>query len=110
MATPTSPTNLGFDIDKTAPQLDPPKDDPIDSAYLAKCDGELRPLPLLDSGGPKRVPVGVGGPWWALVGSGEMYGSRLTGKSLTMVFSCLTVVGEYEETNARLPRMPFWRW
>ncbi|KAI9751152.1 MAG: hypothetical protein M1815_001342 [Lichina confinis] len=39
MATPTSPTNLGFDIDKTAPQLDPPKDDPIDSAYLAKCDG-----------------------------------------------------------------------
>ena len=54
MATPTSPTNLGFDIDKTTPQLDPPKDDPIDSAYLAKCDGRSRVfffLTLGDAGG-----------------------------------------------------------
>jgi hypothetical protein len=41
MATnPTSPTNLGFNIDKPAPpQLHAPKDDPISAEYLHKCDG-----------------------------------------------------------------------
>ncbi len=44
MATPASPTNLGFDTQKKDPEVQPPKNDPISIEQLSKCDGMVLSL------------------------------------------------------------------
>ncbi|KAI9886540.1 MAG: hypothetical protein M1823_001651 [Watsoniomyces obsoletus] len=41
MATPASPTNLGFNVkdEEKKPEVQPPKNDPISIEQLSKCDG-----------------------------------------------------------------------